>query len=243
MFKKAFSILCVTVVAGGLLCGCGGAASSSPEKIDSGELQFTSPQTGDTVAVIDTNMGTIRAVLFPTIAPRAVENFVTHAQDGYYDGVTFHRVVKDFVIQGGDPTGTGMGGESIWGDPFADEFSDALHNYTGALSMANSGENTNGSQFFIVATPADSVSAKLAGQMEEAGWRSEVISAYQQAGGAPYLDHKHTVFGQVYSGMDVVEKIAGVDVEGENDKPKKDVVINSVTISTYDEAAASSAAG
>lgn len=102
------------------------------------------------IAEIETNVGVIKIRLFPDVAPKAVENFVTHAKEGYYDGQTFHRVINDFMIQGGDPTGTGMGGESIWGAPFEDEFSDYAYNFRGALSMANAGANTNGSQFFIV---------------------------------------------------------------------------------------------
>ena len=109
MFKKTVSFFVVSLFAAGLMIGCG-AASSRPSQFESDELQFTSPQNGDTIAVFDTNMGTFRAVLFPALAPLAVENFVTLAKQGYYNGVLFHRVVKDFVIQGGDPTATGSGG-------------------------------------------------------------------------------------------------------------------------------------
>lgn len=112
--------------------------------------QFEAP-TGP-VATMKTSMGDIEIMLFPEEAPKAVENFITHAKAGYYDGLLFHRVINDFMLQGGDPLGTGTGGESIWGAPFEDEFSDSLHNFRGALSMANSGINTNGSQFFIVQT-------------------------------------------------------------------------------------------
>ena len=105
---------------------------------------------GDKIATIKTNMGEIKIRLFPKYAPKAVENFVTHAQNGYYDGLIFHRVIENFMIQGGDPNGNGTGGESIWGEPFEDEFTPELHNLRGALSMANAGPGTNGSQFFIV---------------------------------------------------------------------------------------------
>ena len=120
--------------------------------------QFEEP-TGP-VVTMKTSMGDIELMLFPEEAPKAVENFLTHAKNGYYDGLTFHRVIKDFMIQGGDPDGTGTGGESIWGTPFEDEFSDNLYNFTGSLSMANAGPVSNGSQFFIVqaspsATPVD----------------------------------------------------------------------------------------
>lgn len=111
-------------------------------------LQLKTPETGDTVAVMHTNMGDIKIKLFHDKTPKTVENFITHAKNGYYDGLKFHRVIKDFMIQGGDPMGTGIGGESIWGGSFEDEFDVELHNLRGALSMANSGPNTNGSQFF-----------------------------------------------------------------------------------------------
>ena len=101
-------------------------------------------------AIIKTNYGEMKFQLFPKQAPKAVENFVGLAKKGFYDGIVFHRVIKDFMIQGGDPTGTGMGGQSIWEKPFEDEFSNHLFNLRGALSMANAGPNTNGSQFFIV---------------------------------------------------------------------------------------------
>ena len=116
--------------------------------------QLRQPAAGDTVATIKTSMGDIKVVLFPDAAPKAVENFTTHAENGYYDGVIFHRVIPDFMIQGGDPLGKGIGGESIWGKPFKDEFSRDYHNLRGALCMANAGPNTNGSQFFIVQAPS-----------------------------------------------------------------------------------------
>ena len=123
-------------------------------------------------ATIKTNHGEIVIQLFPEQAPKTVENFVGLAKKGYYDGVIFHRVINDFMIQGGDPTGTGMGGESIWGVPFEDEFSNELFNIRGALSMANAGPATNGSQFFIVQN--QNVPAQMAGQMEAAGYPKEI---------------------------------------------------------------------
>ena len=112
--------------------------------------QFEKPARDAEVIVMKTSKGTIKMRLFPEKAPKTVENFVTHAKNGYYNGIIFHRVIRDFMIQGGDPTGTGMGGESIWGESFEDEFSDRARNFRGALSMANAGPGTNGSQFFIV---------------------------------------------------------------------------------------------
>ena len=178
------------------------------------------------VIEMETSMGMIKIKLFPEYAPKAVENFITHSKDGYYDGVLFHRVISDFMIQSGDPQGTGMGGESIYGQPFEDEFSTKLFNLRGALSMANSGPGTNGSQFFIVQN--SNLSPDLKKQMEEAGYPAEIIEAYEK-GGTPWLDHKHTVFGQVIEGMDIVDKIASVEV-GERDKPVEDVIIKKIKV-------------
>ena len=193
-------------------------------------LQLQPLSSGDVAAVMHTNFGDITIKLFPAQAPRTVENFVTHSKNGYYDGLIFHRVIKDFMIQGGDPTGTGMGGESIWGGNFEDEFSADLHNIRGALSMANAGPGTNSSQFFIV--QANNVPDGMIQQMEtlaDRGFPPEITEAYEKLGGTPWLDFKHTVFGQVVEGMDVVDKIAATKV-GSGDKPVEDVVINSIDI-------------
>ena len=203
-------------------------------KVESNEVQFAQPQSGDTVATIKTNMGDIKVILYPQYAPLAVENFITHAQNGYYDGVIFHRVIEDFVIQSGDPEGTGYGGKSIWGLDFSDEFSDNLHHYTGALSMANKGEDTNGSQFFIVTCqPQTTITNEIALLMEQAGWRNEVIDAYKQAGGTPNLDYKHTVFGQVYEGLEIAFNIsfAKTDIK---DKPKEAIVIETIEVTVLE---------
>ncbi|ECL0113533.1 peptidylprolyl isomerase [Listeria monocytogenes] len=173
-----------------------------------------------------TNRGTIRIKLFPEIAPKTVENFVTHSKNGYYDGLIFHRVIPEFMIQGGDPDSRGTGGESIWGESFEDEFSTEAFNLRGALSMANAGPNTNGSQFFIVQKP--DMPADMLGQMEQAGFPVEVIEAYKQ-GGTPWLDGRHTVFGHVIEGMDVVDEIANLPT-GMQDKPVNDVVIEKINI-------------
>ncbi len=177
-------------------------------------------------ATIKTNHGDIVIQLFPEEAPMTVENFVLLAQKGYYDGVTFHRVISDFMIQGGDPEGTGAGGQSIWGHNFEDEFSNELFNLRGALSMANAGPNTNGSQFFIVQNK--NMPKRFIQQLRDAQYPEEVVKAYKQ-GGTPWLDHRHTVFGHVTEGMDVVDEIAKVAKDG-NDKPLEDVVITTVEI-------------
>ncbi|MBR7071811.1 MAG: peptidylprolyl isomerase [Clostridia bacterium] len=195
-------------------------------------MQIQLPESGDTVAVMHTNYGDIRIRLFPEQAPKAVENFITHAKNGYYDGLIFHRVIKDFMIQGGDPTGTGRGGESVFGGSFPDEFSPLLHNLRGALSMANAGPNTNGSQFFIV--QATSVPEQMLPQMRDLGenaFPSDIIDAYEKMGGTPWLDYRHTVFGQVYEGMGTVDAIASVTV-GAADKPVEDVLLTGIEILT-----------
>lgn len=132
----------------------------------------------DVIVVFETNAGNIKFKMYPNIAPKAVENFTELVKKGYYDGVIFHRVIKNFMIQSGDPTGTGRGGESIWGESFEDEFSPyTIFEKPGLLAMANSGKNTNKSQFFITTAPT------------------------------PWLNGYHTIFGEVVGGMDVVRKI------------------------------------
>ena len=178
-------------------------------------------------AVIRTNMGDITVKLFPEIAPKTVENFVGLAEKGYYNGIVFHRVIPDFMIQGGDPTGSGMGGESLWGDSFEDEFSSEVFNLNGALSMANAGPNTNGSQFFIVT--ASNTPANMVAQLEAAGYPAEIVEEYKNNGGTPWLDQRHTVFGQVIDGMNVANDIQGVQ-RGFQDKPVNDIVIETIEL-------------
>ena len=164
------------------------------------EEKKTKMDNAKTIAVMETSMGTIELELFAKEAPKTVKNFVGLAQKGYYKGTIFHRVIDNFMIQGGDPTGTGTGGESIYGKTFADEFVPTLkHSTPGILSMANAGPNTNGSQFFITLVPT------------------------------PWLDGHHTIFGKVVKGMEVVTAIGKVETTKPGDRPVKDVVIKSVT--------------
>ena len=149
-----------------------------------------------TTATLHTNHGPIAIELFDDDAPKTVENLLKLSRDGFYDGVIFHRVIEDFMVQGGDPTGTGSGGP---GYQFEDEINDNKI-VRGALAMANAGPNTNGSQFFIVTT-----------------------------GAAPWLDGKHTVFGRVTDGMDVVDAISALDTDA-RDRPSADVVIERVEL-------------
>lgn len=303
-FKRVAALLAAFCM---VLSGCGGRGSSSGQPSssasESGDIpkientwqpgylpQFEKPESGSPIVTLHTSMGDIKMMLFPQAAPKAVANFVQHCKDGYYDGVTFHRVIEDFMIQGGDPKGNGTGGESIWGESFEDEFSDNLYNFRGAVSMANAGYGTNGSQFFIVQEDAaqypdsnyrvskedaeavmqhfvssseyykasmlmnekqkqpdvtaemlqayaEELNAQLAAVREQ-GVTDEVrtrfsaaVNKYIEVGGLPSLDYKHTVFGQVLSGMEVVDAIARVKT-GANDKPATDVVIKSVTVET-----------
>lgn len=179
-------------------------------------------------ATIHTNLGDLKIQLFPEQAPKTVANFVALSKDGYYDGVIFHRIIKDFMIQGGDPTGTGMGGESIYGERFEDEFSEELYNLRGALSMANAGPNTNGSQFFIVQNVNFPYSAK---ELSRGGWPEAIAAEYAAVGGTPHLDRRHTVFGQLLdeASYQVLDKIAAVET-GAQDRPVEDVVIESIEV-------------
>ena len=180
------------------------------------------------IATIKTNHGDMRIKLFPDHAPKTVANFIALSKDGYYDGVIFHRIIKDFMIQGGDPTGTGMGGESIYGQSFEDEFSEELYNVRGALSMANAGPNTNGSQFFIVQNQHLPYSKK---EIARGGWPEPIAEIYAEQGGTPHLDRRHTVFGQLAdeASYEVLDAIAGVET-GAMDKPVDDVVIETIEI-------------
>ena len=233
-------IFCLSVSL--MLAGCSSTklfTSSRPTQIDSAELQLQAPSAGAPIAIISTSMGDIRVVLFPEQAPMAVENFTTLARQGYFNGSIFHRVERDFAIQGGDATGTGKSGASIWNNAaYPNETSALLRHYSGALATANStdGSVSNYSQFYIVSTPADSISASSEKTLSEAGLSESAISSYRQVGGAPYLDGLDTVFGQVYSGMDVVDAINQVKTDDDK-RPVEPVEILQITISTYDPAA------
>ena len=290
VFKKIAFVMAMLLVLCCAFTACGDKVEvevNQPTDVyEDYAYQLAAPAVGETVAIMHTNMGDISIRFFPEAAPKAVENFLTHARNGYYDGLIFHRVIEDFMIQGGDPKGTGAGGESIWGSAFEDEFDKKLHNLRGSLAMANSGVNTNGSQFFINQIGPN---GKTAQQLKDAYVSSnqqaeqqvalyydqyveyygeqftamyptlehflyenltpaaalvpdEVWELYAQYGGNIHLDGAcryvggHTVFGQVYAGMDVVDAIAAVEVTdpaSSNYKPKTDVIINSIEVTTY----------
>lgn len=208
------------------------------------EKQMAMPEDGETIAIIKVkNFGEMKVKFFDDIAPKAVENFTTHAKNGYYEGVTFHRVINEFMIQGGDPTGTGTGGESIWGTGFGTELSQELVPYRGSLCMAmSSAPNSIGSQFFI--TQAN-YSEDMNSLMKQGGYPEGLLEQYKTYGGYLSLYLQYTVFGQVYEGLDVLDKIAAVEttsvpmvIDGvtygsQDDKPVEDVIIEKVEITTY----------
>lgn len=206
------------------------------------------PEEGEEVAVMTVkDYGEIVIRLFPEQAPKAVENFTELARQGYYDGLTFHRVIKDFMIQGGDPRGDGTGGKSFFGSEFEDEFSDSLYNFTGAVSMANVGPDTNGSQYFINEGSSSEISNELfeaiisSNKSNGTGRESfaeNVKSVYEKVGGNPALDGSYTVFGQVVEGMDIVHQIASAPVHessstGEESVPDEEIIVESITIESY----------
>ena len=229
-----------------VLAGCSGlptlpglGGDSKPQSIsrpavESGELQFTHPAAGDTIAVFDTSAGVFKAVLFPSEAPQAYDNFAGLVQSGYYNGLTVSRVEKDFLVEAGQ--GADGKGTTIWnGNRFSAETTDKLHHYSGALCAAADASGDCASVFYVMETlpGSSSVTQELIDQMNAAGWRADVVSAYQTAGGAPYLDYTDTVFGQVYEGMEVVDTIAQTGVD-ENQRPTEAVTINSVTITKFE---------
>jgi cyclophilin family peptidyl-prolyl cis-trans isomerase len=194
---RFFSYVLLTL----FLIGCGYYKSDDSTKKESKKMADNTQQDSTLVAVIKTNMGNIELELFADKAPKTVENFIGLAEKGYYNGVIFHRVIDNFMIQGGDPTGTGRGGESLWGGKFNDEIDSSLtFDKPGCLAMANAGPNTNGSQFFITTVPT------------------------------PWLNGHHTIFGKVVGGMDVVNSISKVETTKPYDRPVKDVVMKEVII-------------
>lgn len=201
------------------------------------EKQFAEPEEGETIAVMHVKgFGEITFKFFDDVAPKAVENFLTHAKEGYYDGVKFHRVMNEFMIQSGDPEGTGAGGESIWGEGFEEEIDESILAYRGSLCMASTGYGMSslGSQFFITQANPDS---EMASMLELYGYPTGLIEAYNQYGGYMSLNGQYTVFGQVIDGMDIVDKIASVKVTesetGEMSVPVEDVVIEKIEVKEY----------
>ena len=193
------TILGIVLTAILLLTGCN-AKENNSSTTNMGNLTNEDKKVEGTVVVLETNQGDITVKMFPEVAPLAVENFVTHAKNGYYDGLIFHRVIKDFMIQGGDPTGTGRGGESIWKKEFVNEHkANVVFDRPFLLAMANHGPNTNGSQFFITTEAT------------------------------PFLNGGYTIFGEVISGQEAVEKIESTKT-GVADRPVDKQIIQKATV-------------
>lgn len=227
-------------------------AKKEETKVDykqAAEKQMAKPEAGETIAIFHVkDYGDIKVKFFEDIAPKAVENFVTHARNGYYNGLTFHRVINEFMIQGGDPKGDGTGGESIWGEGFGTELDTSLVPYRGSLCMAMSQlPNSIGSQFFITQPTYDGVLKRYSEQMGvdietvknylKSKYPAELLKQYEIYGGDLLsLYQQYTVFGQVYEGLDVLDKIAGAEVTysslNEKSLPVEDIVIESIEVST-----------
>ena len=258
MKKRFFALVLAAVTVCGM-AGCGGNAEQAQTNTDVDTktiLQAQMPEEGEEIAVITTSEGVVKMRFFPEEAPKAVENFKTLAKDGYYDGLTFHRVINDFMVQTGDPTATGRGGESCWGEDFETEVSEKLHFYRGAVAMANAGPDTNGSQFFIVQQKTvmeDALKAiedAIGNNEEEVGitltdgnfytlsqlYPEEVMNYYREQGGSAHLEYVfgngYSIFGQVFEGMEAVDAIAAAETD-ESDKPVQDITIESITFETY----------
>lgn len=210
------------------------AAESSNLAFGEEVKNYTAPENGEKILIIKVkDYGEIKIKLFPEYAEKGVENILGLADKSYYNGVIFHRIINNFMIQGGDPTGTGRGGESIYGKSFDGGTDPHLIHVSGAVAYANSGSTaSNGSQFYIVTGEVydkDQIDQLRAGGYTFTDNEAEVYSTY---GGAPWLDGGYTIFGQVYDGLDVVFKIQEAET-GSNDKPTEDVIIEKITITDY----------
>ena len=239
MFKKVIAFLAVVAVSAMIMTGCG--KSDKSKTLEDVEIaNFIQPVVGEEIAVITVkDFGEIKVKLFPEYAPKGVENFIGLSEQKYYDELIFHRVEKDFCIQGGDPKGDGTGGKSMWGEDFDLEPSDNLRNFTGAVAYAHAQGGTNGSQFYIVNAPAEQVTDEVFANYAKQGYAfpENVKEKYKEVGGAPSLDGGYTVFGQVFDGMDVVQKINEVEVRNDgsasSSKPINQVMIEKVEIVKY----------
>lgn len=244
---KKFAAACFAAWLCLALCACAGKNDKpAPERaaVESGERQFATPAEGDLIAIFDTSLGEVRAVLYPDAAPMAVENFAGLARTGYYDGTVIWRSEYGFAVQGGDATGTGTGGSTIFSNnPYPLEASADLRHYAGALcaAFASGGEAEGGnSQFYFVTALPGSVDKAMQDELAANGYTESQIAAYAAAGGLPYLDNTDTVFGQVYAGMEVVDAMACVQTDAAEDgsdtfRPAEEaaITINSVTVTAW----------
>ncbi len=273
------SLVLVLVLLTGCSSGGGSRSDAAVHILDQGEAlvaqealvpvgnaekvgyQLEPPQKGEEIAVVTMADGSsFKLRFFPDEAPKTVYNFKKHALDGYFDGLTFHRIIQGFMIQGGDPAGTGTGGEAVWGDSFEDEFAANLLNLNGAVSMANRGANTNRSQFFInttgdsrpnwenyqagfevYKTDPEAFTSQYGRWINMEKVTQEMMDLYNEVGGNAHLDgatsttgEGHTVFAQVFEGMDVVHSLSQVAVGSDGSTPVEPVVIQSVKIVLYE---------
>ena len=231
MSKKLLSLVLIVILSVSLV-SCGGKKEGNGEKVTSSVRQLNSPKEGDTVVTIVTSKGTIKAVIYNDLVPNTAQNFIDLAESGYYDGMIIHKTIGNFVMQLGDKTLKGDGGESFSGKGVAPEYTDDLHGFTGSLGMVVYGDGLQYSQFFI--TAGDSVSDAYVSAMQEAEYPSDVIDAFKKLGGQPQFDYVYTIFGQVYEGLDVVKDIASQKTDKYN-RPKKDITVKSVSISSFSE--------
>lgn len=196
--------------------------------------QVQPPKSGEEIAVITTNMGEIKMRLFPEVAPKAVENFITLAGEGFYNGMKFSRVEGNFLIQTGDNEEY-PDGKSIFGDFYGDECDLNYRHITGSVGLAKHKENENSSHFYIIIQDGiDEDYMEVMKELDEEGYPKEVIKAYEALGGVPRLDLRFTIFGQVFYGMDTVEEINKVSINPVSKEPLEDIVIESIEIIDYE---------
>ncbi len=230
----ATAVCCVFCTVAATACGDEKSTGTVKHYSESSFINYTAPEKGEEVLVITIkDKGDIKIKLFPDEAEKGVENIKGLAEKGYYDGLIFHRIINNFMIQGGDPLGNGTGGESMWGGDFDGGTSDKLTHVAGAIAYANSGAtSTNGSQFYIVTgEKMDDDTVELYAQ-NGIKVDDSTKEMYTNEGGALYLDGGYTVFGQVYEGLDIVFELQAVETD-ESDKPVEDVVIEKMTIEEY----------
>ena len=254
--KRSAAVLAIVMSAAVMFSGCKGTSTVDDDNalVDAIKAQdaanaakandavihnFEMPEIGEKIAVITVkDYGDIKIKLFPEVASKGVENFIGLADMGYYDELIFHRIISNFMIQGGDPKGNGTGGKSIWGDQFDGGVPEGLYHFSGAVAYANSGStSTDGSQFYIVNTPEGYLQNTCEELMQydpsKYSWAQNVVEMYNEKGGTPFLDGSYTVFGQVFEGLDIVRELGNVETD-ENDKPLKQVQMESVKIVDYE---------
>lgn len=236
-FKKALAAAVCCVFFTVSATACGEKKSENKSEYDTsagGYVNYTAPVEGEDVLVITIkDKGDIKVKLFPEETEKGVENIKGLAEKGYYDGLIFHRIINNFMIQGGDPLGTGMGGESMWGGQFDGGTSDKLTHVAGAVAYANSGSTaTDGSQFYIVTGEKLNDETLQLYAANNITLSEEAQKLYKTEGGAAYLDGGYTIFGQVYEGLDIVFELQGVETDA-SDKPVEDVVIEKMTVEKY----------